>query len=93
MNRGGGGGGGSHQKERQREKEQGGEPLLSFITCNRKSAVNCLPIAYHLLLVTRYPPPPPPPSRSPSLPLQSILSLLYHLSLIARCRAQQKDIS
>lgn len=45
---------------RGRRNERGGG-LLSFITCKKKSAVNCLPIAYHPLLVAL----PPAPSHTP----------------------------
>lgn len=65
---------------------RGGEQLLSFITCKRKSAVNCLPIAYHPLLVTLSPSLSPSP---PNLSCLSLLSSFTHSSLRSTAERHQ----
>lgn len=83
--RGGGGTGRYRRRETAGVREREAEQLLSFITCKRKSAVNCLPIAYRPEIVTHYPP--------SALLHQYIMSPSYHLSLVAHSGALQKDIS
>lgn len=64
----------------------GGEQLLSFITCKRKSAVNCLPIAYHPLLVILSPSLSLSP---PNLSCLSLLSSFTHSSLRSTAERHQ----
>lgn len=60
--------------------------MLSFITCKRKSAVNCLPIAYHPLLVTLCPSLSPSPTNLSRL---SFLSSFTHGSLWSTAERHQ----
>lgn len=55
---------------------------MSFITCKKKSAANCLPIAYHPLLVALPPTPlPPPPLPAQYISSPPLLSSLTHSTL------------
>lgn len=63
------------------QKKGDGGGLLSFITCKSKSAMNCLPIAYHPCLS----------SPLPTLPSQYSLSLSLLPSLSLRAPRSSAD--
>lgn len=70
------------EEKRVRGGVKGGEQLLSFITSKRKSAVNCLPTAYHPLHVT--PPQPLLPWPPPSPRIVSLAAaIIFHSQLTA----------